>query len=97
MQPFYVQPMIGVQRPTNSKALTAMILGIVSWVGFSILAGIPAIIFGHIALGEINASGNTQEGRGMAITGLVLGYLSLVGALCLCLFIFVVLNRAGPY
>jgi|SRR5579859_6454959 len=96
VQPAYVQPMVFVQRQTNGKAITALVLGIVSWVGFSILAGIPAIVFGHIALGEIKASGNTQEGRGMAIAGLVLGYLSLVGILCICLY-FLVILRAGTY
>jgi hypothetical protein len=35
------------------------------------------IVFGHIALGQIKRTGET--GRGMAIAGLVIGYLCLAG------------------
>jgi Domain of unknown function (DUF4190) len=88
VQPAFVQPVIIAQQ-TNGKATAAMILGLCIFVaGF--LTGIPAVILGHMALNEINLSGNTQGGRGMAITGLVLGYLSVAGLLCLCLYFVVV-------
>jgi peptidyl-prolyl cis-trans isomerase B (cyclophilin B) len=35
------------------------------------------IIFGHISLSQIKRTG--ESGRGMAIAGLVIGYLSLAG------------------
>src|ERR1051326_8240724 len=91
IQPVYVQPVIMAQQ-TNGKAIAAMVLGIFSGVGASIFAGIPAIVLGHMALNEINNSGNAQNGKGMAITGLVLGYLSLVGILCICLYFLVIIN-----
>lgn len=93
VQPVFVQPVI-VAQPTNGKATAAMILGLCIFVaGF--LTGIPAVILGHMALNEINISGNTQGGRGMAITGLVLGYLSLAGLLCFCLYFFVLSAGGG--
>jgi hypothetical protein len=95
VQPVYVQPVIMAQQ-TNGKAIASMVLGIVSWLGASILAGIPAIVLGHMALNEINNSVNTQSGKGMAITGLVLGYLSLVGIVCICLY-FIVIIGSAPY
>ncbi len=49
-----------------------MILGIIwiYWIG-----SILAVIFGHIALNQIKKTG--QTGRGMAIAGLILGYIGV--------------------
>jgi hypothetical protein len=55
-----------------------MILGILSLVCFGLLAGIPAIILGHMAKNEIDASGGMQEGRGMAQAGFIMGIISTV-------------------
>lgn len=53
---------------TNTLAILSLI--------FAFLISILAVIFGHIALSQIKRSG--EAGRGMAIAGLVLGYVSLV-------------------
>jgi len=60
---------------TSGKALASMILGICS-IFFSILTGLPAIILGHLAQTEIRKSGGRLQGEGMALAGLILGYLS---------------------
>lgn len=87
-QPVYVQPILVAQPQTNNKALASLILGICSYVlGLGPLTGVVAIILGHMALGEINRSGGTQSGRGMAIAGLVLGYVATIGTLIACLII----------
>jgi hypothetical protein len=92
-QPVYVQPVI-VSQPTNGKATAAMILGLLIFIaGF--FTGIPAVILGHMALGEINASGGMQGGRGQAITGLVLGYLSVGLLACLCLYFILAIVSSG--
>jgi hypothetical protein len=44
---------------------------------FSIIAGIPAIVCGHTALSRIKRSGGVLQGNGLAIGGLVSGYLSI--------------------
>jgi competence protein ComGC len=58
-----------------------LVLGILSLVLAIICIGpllaIPAVIFGHIALSKINRSGGMLGGRGLAIGGLVTGYISL--------------------
>jgi peptidyl-prolyl cis-trans isomerase B (cyclophilin B) len=46
----------------------------ISWVG-----AVAGIITGHVALTQIKRSG--ERGRGLAITGLVLGYLYVAGAI----------------
>jgi hypothetical protein len=56
---------------TNGLAVAALVLGIlwVFWIGSFL-----AIILGHIALGQIKATG--QRGHGMALAGVILGYLA---------------------
>jgi hypothetical protein len=44
---------------------------------FTLIPSILAVIFGHIAKGEIRASGGQQGGDGMALAGLILGYTGL--------------------
>lgn len=52
-------------RPTNSMAIVALVT--------SLLLAPLGIIFGHISLSQIKRSG--EDGRGLAIAGLVIGYL----------------------
>jgi hypothetical protein len=51
-----------------------MVLGIVwiYWIG-----SLLAVIFGHVALSQIKRANGWQRGRGMAIAGLVLGYVAI--------------------
>ena len=67
------------QPKADPKAIWSMILGIVSFVlcCCGILA-IPAIILGHMSMKSIDQSGGWLTGKGMAITGLILGYVVLV-------------------
>jgi hypothetical protein len=65
---------------TSGKATASMILGLISFpfcIG-SILTGIPAIILGALALSDIGKSDGRLGGKGLAITGLVTGALSLL-------------------
>jgi hypothetical protein len=69
------QPAYFVQAPqTNSLAIASLVLGIVWICG---LGSLLAVIFGHIALDQISKSAGTQSGRGLAIAGLILGYVGL--------------------
>jgi Domain of unknown function (DUF4190) len=56
-------------------AVAALVLGIIglflSWITFGI-PSILAVIFGHVGLGRVRRG--VGDGRGMAIGGLVLGY-----------------------
>lgn len=81
----------GVQKTTNGLAIASMVLGIV-WVYW--IGSILALIFGYIAKGQINQSVGRQGGRGMAIAGIVLGW---VGIGFLCLAIIGVLVSAGSH
>jgi hypothetical protein len=57
---------------TNGLAIAAMVLGIlwVYWIG-----SILALVFGYVARDQIKRSG--QQGDGMAIAGIVLGWVGI--------------------
>ena len=59
---------------TSSLAIWSLVLGILALV-LAGLTAIPAVICGHLALGKIKRSGGSQSGGGLAIAGLVTGYL----------------------
>jgi hypothetical protein len=65
---------------TNNFAVWGMVCGLVSWV--CCCCGLPlsllGIIFSILGLVQVNANPQTQQGRGMAIAGLVLCGLNLV-------------------
>jgi hypothetical protein len=42
-----------------------------------IVSGILAVIFGNVALGQIERSEGRQKGRGLAIAGIVLGWVGI--------------------
>jgi hypothetical protein len=76
-------PPVFVSRPrrTNGLAVASLVTGLL-WMWW--FGSVVAVVFGHLALRQINASGGRQTGRGLAITGLVLGYVGiLVAALAL--------------
>ncbi|HEY2235006.1 MAG TPA: DUF4190 domain-containing protein [Candidatus Angelobacter sp.] len=74
------QPYRQYQPPkTDGGAIASMVLGIASFVlCLSFLAGIPAIILGHISRSKIRKNMGRLQGDGMALTGLILGYISLL-------------------
>jgi uncharacterized protein DUF4190 len=75
----YAQPAYGYGPRTNSLAIASLVTGILAWVACPLLGAILAIIFGHVARGQIKQSG--EAGGGMAVAGLVLGYVNLAGTL----------------
>jgi hypothetical protein len=61
-------------RGTSGFAIASLVLGIPCFWLF-IAPQILAVIFGHVALNRIAASGDTLGGRGLAIAGAVLGWI----------------------
>lgn len=84
-----------VFRPTqtSSLAILSMVFGILSPVflcacGLSLVTSLMAVICGHVALARIKRSAGMLTGQGMAISGLVLGYLfALLSVLVLVAFL----------
>ena len=72
------QPPVAAPQQTSGLAIASMILGIASIVMcLGPLAGIPAVIMGHMANSDIRKSGGLVGGSGMVIAGLVTGYFSI--------------------
>jgi competence protein ComGC len=66
----------GDQPETDPKAAVSMVLGALS-ILLSVFAGIPAVIFGHLSRASIRRSKGQLKGDGMAMAGLIMGYISL--------------------
>lgn len=91
------QPLITVLQPravssagTEQLAIWSLVMGVLSIVCCGIFLSVPAVICGHMALGNINRN-PALGGRGLAIAGLVLGYLVSAGWLIYFGIIFVVI------
>ncbi|MBA2566559.1 MAG: DUF4190 domain-containing protein [Thermoleophilaceae bacterium] len=82
-QPIY-QPVYAPAPKPNGLAIASLVLGIlwVYWIG-----SILALIFGMVGKSQIDNSGGAQSGRGMAIAGIVLGWVG-IGILLLFILFF---------
>jgi type IV pilus assembly protein PilA len=65
------------QPQTDGKAVFSLVLGILSVTCLWILAGIPAIILGHMSVSSIRKSMGRLKGEGMATAGFIMGYISI--------------------
>lgn len=93
-------PGMGMMPQQNGMALTSMILGICSVVftlgcGLGFVLAIPAVILGHLARKQIREGTNMQTGEGMALTGLILGYIILGLSLLMICFVGFALVSEG--
>jgi hypothetical protein len=71
--------MNAVPTRTSTLAIVSLVAGILAWTALPFVGALVAVICGHLARGEIRtAVHGTVEGDGMAVAGLVLGWLQLV-------------------
>ena len=63
---------------TPAVAIWSLILAVLSFTCGWLFTAIPAVICGHIARAKIRKSGGVLSGKGIATTGLILGYVALV-------------------
>lgn len=77
-----------LSRPPRVSALAvwSLVLGILSPVCCLLFTGLPAVLCGHKARSRIRRSGGTLTGGGLALAGLITGYIgTALGAVVLCL------------
>ena len=79
---------IPAPRQTSNYAVIALVAGILGWTLLPFLGSLGGIIFGHMARGEIRRSNGQLDGDGLAVTGLVLGWINVMLAVLLVLVIF---------
>ena len=77
--------------PTNGLAIAALVCGV---GGFVVgLSFIPAIICGHLARRQIRETG--QQGAGLALAGLILGYVGIILFIALVALIAVAMTKVS--
>jgi hypothetical protein len=90
-----VTPGVPVTTPgTSGLAIGSLVCGV-----SSLLVGItfiPAIVLGHLALGKIRETPGLK-GRGMAITGLVIGYAWVLAFVVMVAIIVLIALRAMDF
>jgi len=80
-------------RTTSTTAIVSLVFGIICWIAIPFIGAIVAIICGHVARTEIrNSPPGSIEGDGMAVAGLILGYLHLALIAMFLLLVFTVLG-----
>lgn len=79
---------------TSSSAVVSLVFGIVAWLVLPVIGAVVAVVTGHIARSEIRrAPPGTVEGDGLAVAGLLLGYIQLI--LCLLALVAIFLFFGG--
>lgn len=66
-------------RQTSTLAVVSLVTGILGWTLLPLLGTIAAIITGHMARGEIRRRPDQLEGDGLALAGLILGWVAVIG------------------
>lgn len=66
---------IPLKQETSGKAVASLVLGIFPVI--PLVGSILAIVFGHMSRGEIRRSAGRLKGEGIALAGLILGYLGV--------------------
>lgn len=75
-------------RQTSALAVTSLVMGIASWTVLPFVGSLLAIITGHMARAEIRRRPQELEGDGLALTGLILGWVN-VGLVLLAVLAFI--------
>jgi len=86
-------PPPGYTSGTNGYAVASLVLGIV-WLWP--VGAVLAVIFGYKARREIDQSGGRQSGRGMAVAGIVLGWIGIAGG-ALLVALLITLGATGAF
>jgi Domain of unknown function (DUF4190)/Protein of unknown function (DUF2510) len=72
--------MAPVAPSTNGFAIASLVCSIVG-LAMCGVPGILGVIFGHVARGQIRSSNGRETGEGLALAGLIIGYLWIAGIL----------------
>lgn len=78
---------VAVPGATNVMAILSLV--------FAFVFAVLGVVFGHMALGQIRRTG--ESGRGLAIAGLVVGYVSLGFGVIVTIFYVVALTSGAYY
>jgi hypothetical protein len=98
----YQDPYNMAVLPTSPLAIVSVIAGIIGFSAMPVVGGIVALITGYMARKETRATPPTASGDGLALAGIIMGWLQIglavIGICCFAAsfifaFIPVVLNQ----
>jgi hypothetical protein len=84
------QPPYAVTK-TNGYAIASLVLGILGLC--CCVLGLIGLIFGYIGKGQIERSGGAETGSGLAVAGIVLGWISVAGVI---VWILILITTGNP-
>lgn len=79
----------------STLAIVSLVSGLLGWTFVPILGAIAAVVCGHLAKKEIRESNGMLSGDGMALAGLILGYVQ-IGILVLAVVCVITAIAAFP-
>jgi len=79
-------------QKTNGLAITSLISSIAAFVILPFIASIVGVITGHMALKQLRTSG--ENGRGLALAGVIVGWVGVAFGLIAILFIVIAIIAA---
>lgn len=95
------QPRLPQARKTPRSAVLSLLCGLMAFFTILIFVGVffalIAVIAGHVALNRIRHSSGRLAGDGLAMTGIVMGYLALVATSGLMLLVLFFYQPTGHY
>jgi hypothetical protein len=74
-------------KNTSTYAILSLAFGLMAWLMAPLLGAIVAVVCGHLARAEIRRAHGAIEGDGMAMAGLILGYLQIALAVVFALVV----------
>jgi hypothetical protein len=80
------------QGATNGSAIASLVCGLIGMLAF-FPAAIAAVVCGHVARRQIARTG--ERGAGMALAGLILGYLGVAITVLIVVFFIMLVSAAG--
>lgn len=88
-------PPIANASPTSGLAIASLIFGILGFTTCTFFPGIVAVICGHMAMGSTHPQTGNLGGRGMAVAGLILGYICVALLLVFALYFIGMIGMAA--
>lgn len=86
-----------IQKPHSGLAIASLTCGILSIVLLGIFTAIPAVICGHMALGQLKREVEryNQSSKGMAIAGLITGYITIALTVLIVVIVIIAILAAA--
>jgi hypothetical protein len=98
----YYPPAYGQTLPTpetSGFAIASLVCSLASWFVIPFIGAIAAVVLGHVARHEIRHSYGRKSGNGLAMAGLVIGYIQIALSLVvivLFLLLFIAFALESP-